>query len=435
MSASSQTTPGESNPKRAFARAIVERLRERGFQALWAGGCVRDLVLGLEPYDFDVATDATPAEVMRLFPRTVPVGVSFGVVRVLGPAGAGEVEVATFRSDGRYVDGRRPESVRFGRAEEDARRRDFTINGMFLDPLSGEVLDFVGGQDDLRAGIIRAIGDPRARFSEDKLRLIRAVRFAARFGFPLEPDTRAAVVEMADQIQVVAAERITQELMRMLIAETRSQAVALLLETGLMKALFPPLAARLELDRATLLRATLAALASLPKTTTLPVALATLFHPGLPLELDEAGLNAINTMQQTLRLSNADHERVNWLVRHAGALFALAEQRPCVRKTLLAHPGLPDLLAYHAAMVQARGLDDASIRYVRDYLTRLPEGPLNPEPLLTGDDLKRAGVPPGPSFGRLLGQAREAQLDGTLADRNAALAWLAKQAPARARGE
>ena len=201
--------------EREFAIDVVRRLRESGYEALWAGGCVRDELLGLSPADYDVATSARPQQVSAVFRKTVEVGASFGVVEVIGPrrldGSFPKVQVATFRSDGAYLDGRRPESVRFSSAEEDAQRRDFTINGMFFDPLDGRVIDHVGGQADLKAKVLRAIGDPRARFREDKLRLMRAVRMAARFDFPIEEQTAAAVREMAGEITVVSAERIADE--------------------------------------------------------------------------------------------------------------------------------------------------------------------------------------------------------------------------------
>src|SRR5215468_2735973 len=206
--------------ERDFAVQVVRRLRQAGYEALWAGGCVRDELLGVEPVDYDVATSARPEEVQRTFAHTVEVGVSFGVVEVIGPrrpdGSFPKVQVATFRSDGAYVDGRRPESVVFSTAAEDAQRRDFTINGMFFDPLESRVIDYVGGLADLKAGVLRAIGDPRARFREDKLRLMRAVRMAARFDFPIEAGTAAAVREMAPQITVVSSERIAEELRKML---------------------------------------------------------------------------------------------------------------------------------------------------------------------------------------------------------------------------
>src|SRR5262249_52354055 len=242
-------------------------------------------VLGQEPADFDVATDATPDRVMALFRRTVPVGVSFGVVRVLGPPGAGEVEVATFRSDGAYLDGRHPESVRFGTPEEDAARRDFTINGMFLDPLSGEVIDYVGGRADLQNRVLRAIGEPADRFAEDKLRLLRAVRFAARFGLEIEPRTRAALLAMADEVRVVAAERIAQELRRLLVHGSRALGMQLALETGLVAAILPDLLPMRGLFQGKPVQPdgdlwdhTMLVLENLPEGPTFPLAFAALYH-------------------------------------------------------------------------------------------------------------------------------------------------------------
>ena len=240
-----RTSPSSVDPRREFAVAIVHTLREAGYDALWAGGCVRDQLLGVIPKDYDVASTATPDQVISLFGRrkTIPVGASFGVVVVLGPTkAAGQIEVATFRSDGKYLDGRRPESVTFCRPEEDAQRRDFTINGMFFDPIANEVIDYVGGKDDLATGVIRAIGDPVARFTEDKLRLLRAVRFAATFQFRLEDRTADAVRQLHHELHQVSIERVAQELRRMLAHPTRAVSVRLLIETGLLAEVLPEIA-------------------------------------------------------------------------------------------------------------------------------------------------------------------------------------------------
>ncbi|MCA9058450.1 MAG: CCA tRNA nucleotidyltransferase, partial [Planctomycetaceae bacterium] len=236
-----------ADPPREFAVSVVRQLRDAGFQALWAGGCVRDALMGKVPKDYDVASNATPDQVIELFGerRTVPVGAAFGVVMVLGPTrAAGQIEVAAFRSDGEYHDGRRPGSVRFCSPAEDAQRRDFTINGMFFDPLDNQVIDFVGGQEDLVAGIVRAIGNPAERFAEDKLRMLRAVRFAATMGFEIDSDTRAAVLQQHRTLRVVSVERISQELRRMLAHVSRERAFQLLWQTRLlvevMPELFPP---------------------------------------------------------------------------------------------------------------------------------------------------------------------------------------------------
>src|SRR5712691_10849232 len=227
--------------QREFAVEVVRRLKDAGYTALWAGDCVRDHLLGKTPKDYDVATNATPEQVRRVFSKrkTLDVGASFGVIIVVGPKRAGDVEVATFRSDLGYSDGRRPDAVRFSTPEEDAQRRDFTINGMFYDPVEQRVLDFVGGERDLADGIVRAIGDPHDRMREDKLRLLRAVRFTAAFEFQLDPVTKAAVTEMASQIHIVSAERIAAELRRMLTDRHRNSAIELADEVGLLREILP----------------------------------------------------------------------------------------------------------------------------------------------------------------------------------------------------
>jgi len=216
---------------------VVRRLRGEGYLAYFAGGCVRDMLMGNEPDDYDVATDAEPEAVSALFPRTVKVGAQFGVVVVM--SGECQTEVATFRSDAGYSDGRHPDAVRFSSPEEDAQRRDFTINGLFFDPLKDEVIDYIGGREDLKGHIIRAIGEPRVRFEEDQLRLMRAVRFSARLGFEIEAATREAIVEMAERIHSVSAERIRDELQRMLCHKSRVRALELLDETGLLGQILP----------------------------------------------------------------------------------------------------------------------------------------------------------------------------------------------------
>src|ERR1700736_6731777 len=225
-----------------FLIEIVQTLRQQGFHAYLVGGCVRDLLLGREPKDFDVATSAMPAQVMSIFPETYAVGAQFGVVLV--PSPVGDVEVATFRSDIGYSDGRHPDEVRFSAdPQEDVARRDFTINGMLLDPVSNEVLDFVGGRKDLEAKVVRTIGDPKQRFAEDKLRMLRAIRFAARFGYTIEPATLAAIEDLADEIQLVSRERVRDELTRMLTEGQARRAFLLLDETGLLPEVLPEISA------------------------------------------------------------------------------------------------------------------------------------------------------------------------------------------------
>lgn len=406
--------------KRGFATEIVRTLVSAGHTALWAGGCVRDLLMGREPEDYDVATTAAPEQVRRLFGqrRTLAVGESFGVILVLGPKGSGlQVEVATFRTEGPYADGRRPSHVRFATPQEDARRRDFTINGMFYDPLTEQVLDYVGGEQDLRVGILRAIGDPRARMTEDKLRMLRAVRFAATLDFEIEPGTAAAIQEMAPQILVVSWERIAQELRRMLRHPHRRRAVRLAQQLGLLEPIFPELApvlADVEHPEWTHTLETLEAL----RTDRFETAAAVLLHT-LPAGSAAAASKTerggtVRGVCRRLRLSNDESEAIAWLVAHRTALEG-AEEFPAARlKRLLAHPWANELLAVMEAEARARNRESASARFVREYLQHVPPAELHPPPLVTGDDLIALGLTPGPKFKELLETLRDAQLNGAV---------------------
>ena len=404
-----------------FAFEVVERLRSAGFQALWAGGCVRDLFLGKHPSDYDVATNAVPEQVMKLFKRTVPVGVSFGVVRVQGPLRGLEVEVATFRSDGRYLDGRRPEEVTFGSASEDAARRDFSINGMYLDPLSGQIIDYVGGQADLEAGIVRAIGDPHRRFQEDKLRLLRAIRFAGRFGFQIETQTRNAIEKHAAEISVVAPERIAQELFKILQHSSRAYGIRLAHQTGLLATILP------EVDQHYLavgehLEAVLERLMPGPDSSHV-LGLAALLHELEPGDPELSARRAIEVAQK-LRLSNADRERLEWLIEHHATFDHIAEATPAVRKKLFVEPGMGDLLCLARAHAESQQQSTRHVDFVEQYLNTLPEGSLDPAPLIGGRDLQNLGIPAGPIFKRLLDQVRDEQLNGTITTHDQAVAWV-----------
>ena len=436
-----------SDARRGFAVEVVRTLRGAGFRAFFAGGCVRDLLLGQDPADFDVATDAHPESVLALFRRTVPVGVSFGVVRVLGPKEGGEVEVATFRSDGAYLDGRHPEAVHFGTAEADASRRDFTINGMFLDPEADEVIDYVGGRADLAAGVIRAIGVPEDRFREDKLRLLRAVRFAARFGFSLEPHTREALETMAGEVVQVAAERIAQEFRKMLVHPGRVLALNLAMDSGLIAAILPELLPMKGLAQdkpllpgGDLWDHTLLALENLPPAPTFPLALATLLHDaGKPASKglkdgqttffnhEYAGRRIAETIARRLKLSNADRDRVAWLVESHQALADPTKLREAKLKRLLTMPGIDELLALHRADAMASLGEAPHVDYCEWYLREQPAGPINPPPLVTGHDLVQNGWTPGPRFAAMLENVREAQLEGMVKSKKDALEWLDRE--------
>ncbi len=430
---------------REFALSVVRRLHEAGHQALWAGGCVRDELLGLEPKDYDVATDAPPEQVKKLFRRHVLVGESFGIIRVLGPHGpngkALEVEVATFRTDLGYSDGRHPDAVAFTSAREDVLRRDFTINGMLFDPVKGEVIDYVGGREDLQARVLRAIGVPRERFTEDKLRMLRAVRFATRFGLTIEPATAAAIRAMAAQVTAVSAERIADELRKILVHPRRAAGLALMDELGLVAPVLPEVVPMQGLPQGPpqqptgdLWGHTLRVLEWLGPEPSFPLALAALLHDvGKPRTVgrtperytfhshEHVGARLAEVVCRRLKLSNAERERVVWLVEKHQYLADARQMRASKLKPVLADPGIGELLALHRADARASGKSVDHVEYCEFLLREWPAEELQPPPLLDGHDLARRGLRPGPLFKELLDAVREAQLDGTV--RTKAEAW------------
>lgn len=412
--------------QRGFAVDVVKQLRAAGFEALWAGGCVRDALLGSVPKDYDVATNATPEQVISLFGkrRTVPVGVSFGVVMVLAPQReAGEIEVATFRSDGQYLDGRRPESVEFCTAEQDALRRDFTINGMFFDPVTDTVIDFVGGRNDLQQRILRAIGNPRDRFTEDKLRMLRAIRFAATYHLQIEEATLAAVRALCAQMTQVSAERIAQELRRMLAHTARADAFAMLADSGLLEPLFPSVTANTNAEVRDQLQQVLHRLES----TTFETALAVILHPLFqPTAVPRHQTAAVRAQCRQLRLSNEESDCICWLNRQF-SLCRNATQMPLhVLKTTLADSRIGLLLDWIAADAIASGNPPDDAQFLRSYLTATPTDILDPPPLVSGEDLKALGIEAGPQFAELLSIIRREQLDELIGSREDALKRLAE---------
>lgn len=404
--------------QRQFAVDVVRKLREARFEAYWAGGCVRDQLLGRTPKDYDVATSARPRQIRQLFghQRTLAIGAAFGVITVLGPREVEPVEVATFRQDATYSDGRHPDRVTFSDPREDALRRDFTINGLFYDPIEERVIDFVGGSEDLQRRLIRAIGDPMERFGEDKLRLLRAVRFAAEFGFEIDPATLAAIPTLAAQITAVSPERISQEMRRILEGADRARGLRLLVETGLLAVILPEVKTDAEnrprLDRA------LTLLTQLDKPR-FPLALAALLHLWVTPLVAEA-------MCRRWRLSNKETERVSWLIEHQTALDDARSKPWSALQPLLVHQGSGDLLALTEARAQAGVGEIEVVAHCRQLLAR-PREQLDPPPLLSGNDLIRYGVRPGPEFKSLLEAVRNAQLDGQIRNKNEALALVEQQ--------
>jgi poly(A) polymerase len=389
-----------ASPQREFALEVVRKLRAAGFEALWAGGCVRDQLLGLSPKDYDVATSAKPEEIRAVFGerRTLAIGASFGVITVLGRRHQGQVEVATFRTDAEYSDGRRPDSVHFTTAEHDAERRDFTINGLFFDPITEEVVDYVGGRDDLERKLIRAIGDPRLRLGEDKLRMLRAVRFAAAFHFAIEPNTLAAIQSMAAEVTTVSAERIGAEVRRMLLDSNRAVALDLSRETKLLARVLPEVDVLTTTDFAETRRI----LAALDEPT-LALALAALL-------LKVGDTHSPSIVGRRLRYTNREIERATWLLAHLSVLRD-APHAPWPRlQRVLVHDGAGELVALLASI---GGPADAALTFARERLA-WPAEKLNPRPLIDGSDLIGHGLAPGPDFTRLLELVRDAQLRGEI---------------------
>jgi poly(A) polymerase len=417
--------PCDPAAARAFALVVVGRLRSAGHEALWAGGCVRDELLGRTPADYDVATSAHPDQVRAVFGnrRTLAVGAAFGVITVLGPRGAGQVEVATFRSDAAYTDGRHPAGVTFTNAREDAVRRDFTINGLFLDPISGEVHDYVGGRADLTAGIVRAIGNAAMRFGEDHLRMLRAVRFAAGFGFALEEQTEAAIVRMAHLVTTVSPERIAAELRTLVSRPGRRRGLELLAQTGLAREVLPEVAPadgaagdrEAWHDSARIIEAL-----DEPELASALAILAARLPPESPRHI-----------AARLRLSTRDLKTACWL--HEAVAFVdgigAGDLDQCPWSQLqpwLAHDAaflLADLLRARAACGHGSA---ATAGWVTAKL-QMPREHLDPSPLVTGNDLLSAGVPAGRAVGQTLAALRALQLDGRITTRDAAMEWVRTQ--------
>jgi poly(A) polymerase len=460
------------------ATHIVRELRNRGFQAYFAGGCVRDMLLGLAPTDYDVATDATPPEVMRIFPETFAVGAQFGVVLVplktptqakeawVGyPGGAPRsgaapdeavtsehpnyVEVATFRNDGTYTDGRHPDRVSYATdPKEDVQRRDFTINGLLMDPLEGNrVLDFVGGRDDLKAGIIRAIGDPERRFSEDKLRMLRAVRFAARFHYTIDPVTLAAIQRLAPAIEQVSRQRVRDELTKMLTEGSAREAFKLLDRTGLLKEVLP------EIDRMHGVEQppqfhpegdvwihTLLLLEKLPPKGSRTLAWGTLLHDvGKPptfrvapdrIRFDghvEVGIRMAEEICRRLHFSNEDTRQIAALVANHMRFADAERMKESTLKRFLRLPKFDEHLELHRMDCLSSHGDLSLYNFVRDRVQQTPAEEIRPPRLLSGEDLIALGYKAGPQFRDMLAAIEDAQLEGKLKSREEALEFVRRE--------
>jgi poly(A) polymerase len=479
-----------------FSIAIIRTLREHGHQAYLVGGCVRDLLLGREPADYDITTDATPKEVMRIFPQTYAVGVQFGVVLIPLPGQRPDVsqknqpviprnpiqptvipseaetsrsevsaqsrdlvlrqshhdavEVATFRSDIGYSDGRHPDQVRFSKSpEEDVQRRDFTINGLLLDPISNEVLDYVGGRRDLEAKIIRTIGDPAQRFAEDKLRMLRAVRFAARFHYTIEPQTLSAIQKLAPQIHQVSRERVRDELTKMLTEGHAREAFLLLDQSGLLKEVLPEIEKMKGVAQPPQFHPegdvfihTLLLLEKLPHPCPPTLAWGALLHDvGKPPTFRVApdrirfdghvvvGIKMAEEICRRLRFSNDDTEQILALVNNHMRFANVQQMKDSTFKKFVRMPQFDEHLALHRIDCLSSHGDLTSYNFTHEKIASMPPEAVRPAPLITGEDLIAAGYPPGPRFKEILTAVEDAQLEERLHSPQEAIKFVKTEFP------
>jgi putative nucleotidyltransferase with HDIG domain len=423
------------------AIGIARQLREVGYVAYFAGGCVRDMVRGVEPHDYDIATTATPEQVQKLFPRTVPVGAQFGVVLVLEDGH--QFEVATFRSDDAYVDGRRPTSVRYGSPQEDARRRDFTINGLFFDPVTNAIIDYVEGRADIGRRVVRTIGEARERFEEDKLRMLRAIRFAANLGFEIEERTFSVLKEMSEKIQVVSAERIREELVKIFTRPNPGQGLELLFESGLLEQVLPEIAAMKGVEQppdfhpeGDVFAHTRLMLDLLPPNPGVVLSFAVLLHDvGKPPtferapdrirfnEHDRVGAELAEQILRRLRFSNDEIAKIVVCVREHMRMQFVKEMRPAKVKRILARNTFADELELHRIDCEASHRNLENYEFLKAKSAELPPAVVKPAPLLTGHDLLAVGLKPSPLVGRILREIEELQLEERLKSREEALAY------------
>ncbi len=440
---------------RAFAEQICHRLREAGYQAFFVGGCVRDILLEREPADYDVCTDATPDQVLRIFPRSLSVGAKFGVVIVVedspvddsasDAAAPIQVEVATFRSDIGYSDGRHPDNVVLAKSpQEDVKRRDFTINALLMNPETNEILDFVGGREDLRAGIIRAIGDPEERFREDKLRMVRAVRFAARLHYEIKPQTLRAIQRLAPEITQVSPERLRDELSKLLTEGSARRAFELLDETKLLPELLPEIARMKGVEQPPQFHPegdvwihTLLMLERLPAGCPPTLAWGVLLHdvgkpatftppsgPDGRIRFDrhaEVGTRMAEEICRRFRFSNDDTEQIAALVANHMKFKDVLQMKPATLKRFARMNRFDEHLDLHRldCLSSHRMLDNYD--FVRRFTEETPAEEIRPPRLLTGDDLLAIGLKPGPVFREILNTIEEAQLDGAIHTREEAM--------------
>jgi poly(A) polymerase len=438
---------------RDLANSVCDSLQRQGHQAFLVGGCVRDILLRRDPADYDVATNATPREVLQLFPHALDVGAQFGVILVRQDSF--KVEIATFRSDLGYSDGRHPDQVVYSKTpEEDVQRRDFTINGLLMRHDTGEVLDFVGGRADLAAGIIRAIGEPSRRFAEDKLRMLRAVRFAARFNYTIEPETFAAIRKHAAEIQVVSAERIREEITKLLTEGAARRAFELLDELGLLAEFLPEIAAMKGVPQPPQFHPegdvwihTLLMLEGLPLGISPTLGWGVLLHDiGKPptfrpasetgdrIRFDghvDVGVRMADDLCRRLRFSNNDTDQIKALVANHMKFKDVSQMRPATLKRFVRLPQFDEHLELHRLDCQSSHGNLDAYHAVSAFLAQTPPAQVRPPRLLSGDDLKTLGYTPGPEFQKILATLEDAQLEESVQNRDQALEFVRRHYPLR----
>jgi poly(A) polymerase len=423
--------------KQEISLRVVKRLQKAGFEAYFAGGCVRDKLMRREPEDYDVATDAKPNQVIKLFRKTVTVGKAFGVIKVIDQGV--DVEVTTFRTEGPYSDGRHPDKVSFSSLENDVLRRDFTINGMVYDPINNKIIDLVNGKTDLKKKIIKCIGNPLERFAEDKLRMLRAIRFSVELGFKIEPKTLSAIKKLAGRIKVVSAERIRDELRKMLIAPRRAEGIKLMDKTGLLKVILPEIRRLKGVEQPKQFHPegdvyvhTMKALERLVKPS-FELAFATLLHDiGKPRafmitdrirfhEHERFGRDIAEKICDRFKLSNQEKDKVMWLVFKHMAFKDIEQMRVATMKRLFREPYYHELAQLHKVDRQASDLDLKPHYYAQRMYKKLSKEELKPKLLINGHDLIKLGLKPGPIFSTILKKVEEAQLEKTITTKKQAL--------------
>ena len=435
------------DPQEKAGLTLVKRLKKEGYQAFWVGGCVRNKIMNLPAKDIDIATNAAPEQVIRLFPKTIAVGAKFGVVIVLQDDV--RIEVATFRSDGQYLDKRHPREVHFSDARQDALRRDFTINSLFWDPTTGEILDFVEGRKDIERGILRCIGNPSERFQEDALRLLRAIRFAVRFSFVIEQDTWSALLEHSPQISSISPDRIREELIRIITGPHRGAALELLEQSGLLREILPevqglkgvpqPEEFHPEGDCFKHTQLAMELLRNPSPTLAVGCLLHDIGKPPTYEETDRIRFNAhtkvgekmAEAICRKLRFSNTDRKAVTDLVVRHMHFLSVKEMKTSTLKRFLSHPNIEEDLELHRADCLASHGDLSNYHFCRKKLNefRMEKEKIIPPPLVTGNDLIEQGYTPGPLFKKILERVQEAQLDGEIETKEEAIALVRFEFP------